>query len=170
MKSLFVFWRMDKNIHSVWPDLFFFCLGDDPHLFLCLNWAISPVPPPPRFFSFQAVKASTEATELLQNIRQAKERAERELEKLHNREDSSEGIKKKLVEAEVSRGPPAPGSCSAWPLAVWGRNGGTACSLLAFVQTTFPFSPFLWTREAWECFPQRGEAFVTEATSRKMFW
>uniref|UniRef100_A0A8C2RMJ4 Citron Rho-interacting kinase n=1 Tax=Capra hircus TaxID=9925 RepID=A0A8C2RMJ4_CAPHI len=47
-----------------------------------------------------AVKASTEATELLQNIRQAKERAERELEKLHNREDSSEGIKKKLVEAE----------------------------------------------------------------------
>lgn len=66
-------------------------------------------PPPLRFFSFQAVKASTEATELLQNIRQAKERAERELEKLHNREDSSEGIKKKLVEAEVSRGPPAPG-------------------------------------------------------------
>lgn len=54
--------------------------------------------------SHQAVKASTEATELLQNIRQAKERAERELEKLHNREDSSEGIKKKLVEAEVSRG------------------------------------------------------------------
>ena len=28
---------------------------------------------------------------MLQNIRQAKERAERELEKLHNREDSSEG-------------------------------------------------------------------------------
>uniref|UniRef100_A0A8C0L5I5 Citron Rho-interacting kinase n=1 Tax=Canis lupus dingo TaxID=286419 RepID=A0A8C0L5I5_CANLU len=48
----------------------------------------------------KAVKASTEATELLQNIRQAKERAERELEKLQNREDSSEGIKKKLVEAE----------------------------------------------------------------------
>lgn len=23
MKSLFVFWRMDKNIHSVWPDFFF---------------------------------------------------------------------------------------------------------------------------------------------------
>jgi citron Rho-interacting kinase len=41
----------------------------------------------------------------LQNIRQAKERAERELEKLQNREDSSEGIKKKLVEAEVSRRP-----------------------------------------------------------------
>uniref|UniRef100_A0A3Q2HN58 Citron rho-interacting serine/threonine kinase n=2 Tax=Equus TaxID=9789 RepID=A0A3Q2HN58_HORSE len=51
----------------------------------------------------KAVKASTEATELLQNIRQAKERAERELEKLQNREDSSEGIKKKLVEAEERR-------------------------------------------------------------------
>ncbi|GAB1290070.1 Citron Rho-interacting kinase [Apodemus speciosus] len=51
----------------------------------------------------KAVKASTEATELLQNIRQAKERAERELEKLHNREDSSEGIRKKLVEAEERR-------------------------------------------------------------------
>uniref|UniRef100_A0A2K6FJR5 Citron Rho-interacting kinase n=1 Tax=Propithecus coquereli TaxID=379532 RepID=A0A2K6FJR5_PROCO len=48
----------------------------------------------------KAVKASTEATELLQNIRQAKERAERELEKLQNREDSSEGIRKKLAEAE----------------------------------------------------------------------
>ncbi|KAF5929243.1 hypothetical protein HPG69_019264 [Diceros bicornis minor] len=51
----------------------------------------------------KAVKASTEATELLQNIRQAKERAERELEKLQNREDSSEGIKKKLIEAEERR-------------------------------------------------------------------
>ncbi|XP_008585450.1 PREDICTED: citron Rho-interacting kinase [Galeopterus variegatus] len=51
----------------------------------------------------KAVKASTEATELLQNIRQAKERAERELEKLQNREDSSEGIRKKLAEAEERR-------------------------------------------------------------------
>uniref|UniRef100_A0A7N4NWL4 Citron Rho-interacting kinase n=1 Tax=Sarcophilus harrisii TaxID=9305 RepID=A0A7N4NWL4_SARHA len=49
----------------------------------------------------KAVKASSEATELLQNIRQAKERAERELEKLQNREDSSEGMRKKLFEAEV---------------------------------------------------------------------
>lgn len=57
----------------------------------------------------QAVKASTEATELLQNIRQAKERAERELERLQNREDSSEGIKKKLVEAEVSAATAGPG-------------------------------------------------------------
>uniref|UniRef100_A0A8C4TVL1 Citron Rho-interacting kinase n=1 Tax=Falco tinnunculus TaxID=100819 RepID=A0A8C4TVL1_FALTI len=48
----------------------------------------------------KAVKASSEATELLQNIRQAKERAEKELEKLQNREDSNESIKKKLLEAE----------------------------------------------------------------------
>lgn len=56
------------------------------------------------FFSvdLQAVKASSEATELLQNIRQAKERAEKELEKLQNREDSNESMKKKLLEAEVS--------------------------------------------------------------------
>ncbi|XP_072456396.1 citron Rho-interacting kinase [Notamacropus eugenii] len=51
----------------------------------------------------KAVKASSEATELLQNIRQAKERAERELEKLQNREDSSEGMRKKLFEAEERR-------------------------------------------------------------------
>ncbi|KAM9331115.1 citron Rho-interacting kinase [Gastrophryne carolinensis] len=51
----------------------------------------------------KAVKASSEATELLQNIRQAKERAEKELEKLRNREDSSDGIKKKLIEAEERR-------------------------------------------------------------------
>uniref|UniRef100_A0A8C8SYH7 Citron Rho-interacting kinase n=1 Tax=Pelusios castaneus TaxID=367368 RepID=A0A8C8SYH7_9SAUR len=50
-----------------------------------------------------AVKASSEATELLQNIRQAKERAEKELEKLQNREDSNEGMKKKLLEAEERR-------------------------------------------------------------------
>ncbi|XP_009285794.1 PREDICTED: citron Rho-interacting kinase isoform X2 [Aptenodytes forsteri] len=48
----------------------------------------------------KAVKASSEATELLQNIRQAKERAEKELEKLQNREDSNESMKKKLLEAE----------------------------------------------------------------------
>uniref|UniRef100_A0A8C5P682 Citron Rho-interacting kinase n=1 Tax=Leptobrachium leishanense TaxID=445787 RepID=A0A8C5P682_9ANUR len=51
----------------------------------------------------KAVKASSEATELLQNIRQAKERAEKELEKLKNREDSNDGIKKKLFEAEERR-------------------------------------------------------------------
>ncbi|XP_053325723.1 citron Rho-interacting kinase isoform X2 [Spea bombifrons] len=51
----------------------------------------------------KAVKASSEATELLQNIRQAKERAEKELEKLKNREDSNDGMKKKLFEAEERR-------------------------------------------------------------------
>uniref|UniRef100_A0A8C6YFR3 non-specific serine/threonine protein kinase n=1 Tax=Naja naja TaxID=35670 RepID=A0A8C6YFR3_NAJNA len=51
----------------------------------------------------KAMKASSEATELLQNIRQAKERAEKELEKLQNREDSNESMKKKLLEAEVSK-------------------------------------------------------------------
>ncbi|XP_040206449.1 citron Rho-interacting kinase isoform X2 [Rana temporaria] len=51
----------------------------------------------------KAVKASSEATELLQNIRHAKERAEKELEKLKNREDSNDGIKKKLFEAEERR-------------------------------------------------------------------
>ncbi|XP_072271580.1 citron Rho-interacting kinase isoform X4 [Pyxicephalus adspersus] len=51
----------------------------------------------------KAVKASSEATELLQNIRQAKERAEKELEKLRNREDSNDCIKKKLSEAEERR-------------------------------------------------------------------
>uniref|UniRef100_A0A8C0BNM6 Citron Rho-interacting kinase n=1 Tax=Buteo japonicus TaxID=224669 RepID=A0A8C0BNM6_9AVES len=51
----------------------------------------------------KAVKASSEATELLQNIRQAKERAEKELEKLQNREDSNESMKKKLLEAEERR-------------------------------------------------------------------
>ncbi|XP_051777549.1 citron rho-interacting kinase isoform X2 [Erpetoichthys calabaricus] len=51
----------------------------------------------------KAVKASSEATELLQNIRQAKERVERELERLQNREDSSDSLKKKLREAEDGR-------------------------------------------------------------------
>ncbi|XP_078237739.1 citron Rho-interacting kinase isoform X13 [Pogona vitticeps] len=51
----------------------------------------------------KAMKASSEATELLQNIRQAKERAEKELEKLQNREDSNESMKKKLLEAEERR-------------------------------------------------------------------
>ncbi|NXJ00200.1 CTRO kinase, partial [Psophia crepitans] len=49
------------------------------------------------------VMSGSEATELLQNIRQAKERAEKELEKLQNREDSNESMKKKLLEAEERR-------------------------------------------------------------------
>ena len=38
------------------PIFFFFCLGDDPHLFLCLNWAISPVPPRPASSPFRLWK------------------------------------------------------------------------------------------------------------------
>uniref|UniRef100_A0A3B3QXA9 Citron rho-interacting serine/threonine kinase n=1 Tax=Paramormyrops kingsleyae TaxID=1676925 RepID=A0A3B3QXA9_9TELE len=51
----------------------------------------------------QAVKASTEATELLQSVRQAKERLERELERLQSREDSSESLRKRLRETEEGR-------------------------------------------------------------------
>ncbi|XP_062890138.1 citron Rho-interacting kinase isoform X4 [Mobula hypostoma] len=51
----------------------------------------------------KAVKASSEATDLLQNVRQAKERAERDLEKLQGRENSSESFRKKLVESEERR-------------------------------------------------------------------
>ncbi|XP_038648032.1 citron Rho-interacting kinase isoform X3 [Scyliorhinus canicula] len=51
----------------------------------------------------KAVKASSEATDLLQNVRQAKERAERDVEKLQGRENSGESIRKKLVESEERR-------------------------------------------------------------------
>ncbi|KAJ8379503.1 hypothetical protein SKAU_G00002810 [Synaphobranchus kaupii] len=51
----------------------------------------------------KAVKASTEATELLQNIRQAKERLERELERLQNKEDSSDSLRRRLHETEDGR-------------------------------------------------------------------
>ncbi|MGH0162604.1 UNVERIFIED_CONTAM: hypothetical protein FKN15_043255 [Acipenser sinensis] len=51
----------------------------------------------------KAVKASTEATELLQNIRQAKERVEQELGRLQSREDSSDSLKKKLRDTEEGR-------------------------------------------------------------------
>lgn len=49
----------------------------------------------------QAVKASTEATELLQNIRQAKERLERELERLRCKSDPSDTLRRRLRETEV---------------------------------------------------------------------
>lgn len=49
----------------------------------------------------QAVKASTEATELLQNVRQAKERLEREVTRLQTREDSSDSLRRRLRETEV---------------------------------------------------------------------
>uniref|UniRef100_A0A667XVJ2 non-specific serine/threonine protein kinase n=1 Tax=Myripristis murdjan TaxID=586833 RepID=A0A667XVJ2_9TELE len=50
--------------------------------------------------SSQAVKASTEATELLQNVRQAKERLERELERLRGKTDPSDTLKRRLRETE----------------------------------------------------------------------
>lgn len=50
----------------------------------------------------QAVKASTEATELLQNVRQAKERLERDLERLRGKTDSSDTLKRRLRETEVT--------------------------------------------------------------------
>ncbi|XP_052418568.1 citron Rho-interacting kinase isoform X4 [Carassius gibelio] len=48
----------------------------------------------------KAVKASTEATELLQNVRQAKERLERDLERLQTREDSTDSLRRRLRETE----------------------------------------------------------------------
>uniref|UniRef100_A0AAY4E515 Citron Rho-interacting kinase n=1 Tax=Denticeps clupeoides TaxID=299321 RepID=A0AAY4E515_9TELE len=48
----------------------------------------------------KAVKASTEATELLQNIRQAKERLERELERLRSKSDPSDTLRRRLRETE----------------------------------------------------------------------
>uniref|UniRef100_A0A667YDH1 non-specific serine/threonine protein kinase n=1 Tax=Myripristis murdjan TaxID=586833 RepID=A0A667YDH1_9TELE len=53
--------------------------------------------------SSQAVKASTEATELLQNVRQAKERLERELERLRGKTDPSDTLKRRLRETEEGR-------------------------------------------------------------------
>uniref|UniRef100_A0A8C1MNV6 Citron rho-interacting serine/threonine kinase b n=1 Tax=Cyprinus carpio TaxID=7962 RepID=A0A8C1MNV6_CYPCA len=49
----------------------------------------------------QAVKASTEATELLQNVRQAKERLERDLERLQTKEDSTDSLRRRLRDTEV---------------------------------------------------------------------
>uniref|UniRef100_A0A4W6CRE2 Citron Rho-interacting kinase n=1 Tax=Lates calcarifer TaxID=8187 RepID=A0A4W6CRE2_LATCA len=46
------------------------------------------------------MKASTEATELLQNVRQAKERLERDLERLRGKTDSSDTLKRRLRETE----------------------------------------------------------------------
>ncbi|XP_072538066.1 citron Rho-interacting kinase isoform X2 [Salminus brasiliensis] len=51
----------------------------------------------------KAVKASTEATELLQNVRQAKERLERDLERLQIREDSTDSLRRRLRETEDGR-------------------------------------------------------------------
>ncbi|XP_036806101.1 citron rho-interacting kinase isoform X3 [Oncorhynchus mykiss] len=51
----------------------------------------------------KAVKASTEATELLQNIRQAKERLEQELERLRGKADPSDSLRRRLRETEEGR-------------------------------------------------------------------
>ncbi|XP_016089457.1 citron Rho-interacting kinase-like [Sinocyclocheilus grahami] len=48
----------------------------------------------------KAVKASTEATELLQNVRQAKERLERDLERLQTKEDSTDSLRRRLRDTE----------------------------------------------------------------------
>uniref|UniRef100_A0A8C6LTC0 non-specific serine/threonine protein kinase n=1 Tax=Nothobranchius furzeri TaxID=105023 RepID=A0A8C6LTC0_NOTFU len=55
------------------------------------------------YSSFYRVKASTEATELLQNVRQAKERLERDLERLRGKTDSSDTLKRRLRETEEGR-------------------------------------------------------------------
>lgn len=47
------------------------------------------------------MKASTEATELLQNVRQAKERLERDVARLQIREDSTDSLRRRLRETEV---------------------------------------------------------------------
>ncbi|XP_051508547.1 citron Rho-interacting kinase-like isoform X2 [Myxocyprinus asiaticus] len=48
----------------------------------------------------KAVMASTEATELLQNVRQSKERLERDLERLQTKEDSTDSLRRRLRETE----------------------------------------------------------------------
>lgn len=54
------------------------------------------------FCVLQAVKASAEATDHLQSIRISKDRMERELERLQNKEDSSDSLRRRLRETEVS--------------------------------------------------------------------
>ncbi|XP_035377990.1 citron Rho-interacting kinase isoform X1 [Electrophorus electricus] len=51
----------------------------------------------------KAVKASTEATELLQNVRQAKERLEQDVERVQTREDSTDSLRRRLRETEDGR-------------------------------------------------------------------
>lgn len=49
----------------------------------------------------QSLRASAEATDLLQTMRVAKERLERDLERLQNKEDSSDSLRRRLRETEV---------------------------------------------------------------------
>uniref|UniRef100_A0A3B4AQU0 Uncharacterized protein n=1 Tax=Periophthalmus magnuspinnatus TaxID=409849 RepID=A0A3B4AQU0_9GOBI len=51
----------------------------------------------------KALKASAEATELLQSVRVSKERIERDLERLQNKEDSSDSLRRRLRETEDGR-------------------------------------------------------------------
>lgn len=49
----------------------------------------------------QSLKAGAEATDLLQTMRMAKERLERDLERLQIKEDSSDSLRRRLRETEV---------------------------------------------------------------------
>ncbi|KAL3063362.1 hypothetical protein OYC64_003018 [Pagothenia borchgrevinki] len=51
----------------------------------------------------KSVKASAEASELLQSFRAAKERSERELERLQNREENSDSLRRRLRDTEDGR-------------------------------------------------------------------
>ncbi|XP_059193727.1 citron Rho-interacting kinase isoform X2 [Centropristis striata] len=51
----------------------------------------------------KSLKASAEATDLLQSMRAAKERMERDLERLQNKEDSSDSLRRRLRETEDGR-------------------------------------------------------------------
>ncbi|XP_063753011.1 citron Rho-interacting kinase [Eleginops maclovinus] len=51
----------------------------------------------------KSVKASAEASDLLQGLRAAKDRMERELERLQNKEDSSDSLRRRLRETEDGR-------------------------------------------------------------------
>uniref|UniRef100_M3ZPF1 Citron rho-interacting serine/threonine kinase n=1 Tax=Xiphophorus maculatus TaxID=8083 RepID=M3ZPF1_XIPMA len=54
-------------------------------------------------FLFQTSKASAEATDHLQSMKMAKERLERDLERLQNKEDSSDSLRRRLRETEDGR-------------------------------------------------------------------
>lgn len=59
----------------------------------------------------QSLRASAEATDLLQTMRLAKERLERDLERLQNKEDSSDSLRRRLRETEVLHTNTRPSRC-----------------------------------------------------------
>lgn len=61
----------------------------------------------------QSLRASAEATDLLQTMRVAKERLERDLERLQNKEDSSDSLRRRLRETEVLHTNTRPSLCCA---------------------------------------------------------